>query len=102
MTMLARYSIAPTEETPYTIDYCDDLDTGDALSATSATIAGPDTAVQLVYAIYTENGTSHFAKVMLAASSAAVVGNSYTITVTTLTAAGRTMVDTFTVKIKAA
>jgi hypothetical protein len=100
--MLARYGMAPTEETPFTIDYSADLDTGDALNATRATVTGPDTALTVVYAVYTENGTNHFSKVMLAASSAALVGSAYTVTVTTNTVAGRQMVDTFTVKIRAA
>jgi hypothetical protein len=94
--------MAPTEETPYTIDYSDDLDTGDALKATSATVTGPDSALTLVYAVYTEDGTNHFAKVMLSASPAALIGTTYTVAVTTLSVAGRSMSDTFTVKIKAA
>lgn len=102
MTMLARYGMAPTEETPFTIDYSSDLDTGDALNATHAVITGPDTALSVVYTVYTEDGTNHFAKVMLAASSAALPGSTYTVTVTTGSVAGRQMVDTFTVKIKAA
>lgn len=102
MTMLGRYGMAPTEETPFTIDYSDDLDAGDAINATHAVVAGPDAALTVIYATYVEDGTNHLAKVMLNASSAAVIGNTYTVTVTTGSVAGRQMVDTFIVKIKAA
>jgi hypothetical protein len=97
VNLLGRYTKAPVEVTPYTVLYTDDLDVGEVLGATSATVDG-DALLTVVYAIYTNDPTNGpFAKVML---SGGTLGTKYTVTVTSTTTDGRVMTDTFTVTIK--
>ena len=80
MNILGRFSMTQGEETPFTIDYSDDLEAGDTLTASSAAVDG-DGLLTAVYAIYT-NGVTPYTKVMLALAPAGVTGTKYNVTVT--------------------
>jgi len=123
LNLLGILDKAVAEITPYTILYREDMDQGDTLVATSATVtvnpggnptfvpykwfdaeppAPPPTPVEptlvVNYAIYTNDPThGPFTKIML---SGGTLGMSYSVVVTSNTNDGRVMVDKFTIKIR--
>lgn len=124
MNVLGRIDKAPAEVRSYTILYGDDMDVGDTLTATAATVtfkpapvmdnwcAGPPpgeggapvpppvsaSPMTVVYAVYTNDPVlGPFMKVML---SGGATGDTWIVTVTSTTHAGEVLVDTFIVKIK--
>ncbi|RQS39778.1 hypothetical protein [Burkholderia sp. Bp8990] len=96
MPKLGRFTKASGETLSYKVDYSADLDVGDTLIGTAASVAG-DGALTVLGAVFIETGAIHMASIMLAGGT---VGTSYTITVTTRTQSGEVFVDTFVVAVK--
>lgn len=95
MNLIGKQFLAPGETDSFTVDYSDDWESGDTITSTAATTDG-DAMLTVVYAIYT-NGVCPYVKVMLTGGTP---GTRYTVTVTTKTQGGRTLIDQFYVTVK--
>lgn len=91
MSKLGRFDKHPGEIENYTIDYSDDLATGDSLATVSVAVDVPSLTI-MAYGI-----EGKAARVWL---SGGEVGHSYQITVTVDTVTGRRLQDAFTLRIK--
>lgn len=91
MSRLGRFEKHPGEIENYAIDYSDDLAAGDSLA--SAQVAIDQAGLTLTaYAIEGKSVRSWLAD--------GSVGSSYLVTVTVVTATGRRLQDSFTLRIK--
>lgn len=95
MSKLGKYNKQSGEIETYTIDYADDLTTGDNLTTASATVFPAGMAIDYVNVV--ENGTDHRVRLKV---SGGTDGVEYKVTVVTNTEDGRRLEDEFYVKIK--